>query len=138
MEIQQHDSVVVEATVISAGLRQAQGEEEVSHEGEEGARGRVRLPSLPPLYIESLGGAGPRRSNLQGGRRPRGWLAPQAKWGAPTPRVSNPRRKGRPKEGAPAHQGLVPLPLQPMGPSGIGGPTRWTPGTLPVVPVQYR
>ena len=33
---------------------------------------------------------------------------------------------------------LVPLPLQPMGPSGIGGPTRWTPGTLPVVPVQYR
>ena len=25
-----------------------------------------------------------------------------------------------------------------MGPSGMGGPTRWTPGTLPVVPVQYR
>ena len=24
------------------------------------------------------------------------------------------------------------------GPSGMGGPTRWTPGTLPVVPVQYR
>ena len=21
---------------------------------------------------------------------------------------------------------------------GVGGPTRWTPGTLPVVPVQYR
>ena len=40
--------------------------------------------------------------------------------------------------GAPAHQGLVPLPVQPMGPSEIGGPTRWTPGTLPVVPVQYR
>ena len=40
--------------------------------------------------------------------------------------------------GAPAHQGLVPLPLQPMGPSGIGGPTRWTPGTLPVVPIQYQ
>ena len=40
--------------------------------------------------------------------------------------------------GTPAHQGLVTPPLQPMGPSGIGGPTRWTPGTLPVVPVQYR
>ena len=40
--------------------------------------------------------------------------------------------------GAPAHFGLDPFPLQPMGPSGIGGPTRWTPGTLPVVPVQYR
>ena len=25
-----------------------------------------------------------------------------------------------------------------MGPSEIGGPTRWTPGTLPVVPVEYR
>ena len=25
-----------------------------------------------------------------------------------------------------------------MGPSGMGGPTRWTPGTLPVVPVQYQ
>ena len=35
-------------------------------------------------------------------------------------------------------QGPVPFPIQPMGPSGIGGPTRWTPGTLPVVPVQYR
>ena len=40
--------------------------------------------------------------------------------------------------GAPAHFGLDPFPLQPMGPSGIGGPTRWTPGTLQVVPVQYR
>ena len=25
-----------------------------------------------------------------------------------------------------------------MGPSGMGGPTWWTPGTLPVVPVHYR
>ena len=24
-----------------------------------------------------------------------------------------------------------------MGPSRMGGPTRWTPGTFPVVPVQY-
>ena len=39
MEIQQHDGVVVEATVISAGLRQAQREGEVSREGEGGARG---------------------------------------------------------------------------------------------------
>ena len=39
MEIQQHNSVVVEATAISAGLRQAQGEGEVSREGEGGARG---------------------------------------------------------------------------------------------------
>ena len=39
MKIQQHDGVVVEATVISAGLRQAQQEGEVSREGEGGARG---------------------------------------------------------------------------------------------------
>ena len=38
MKIQQHDGVVVEATVISAGLRQAQGEGGVSQEGEGGAR----------------------------------------------------------------------------------------------------
>ena len=39
MEIQQHDGVVVEAAAISAGLRQAQREGEVSREGEGGARG---------------------------------------------------------------------------------------------------
>ena len=39
MEIQQHNGVVVEASVISAGLRQAQREGEVSREGEGGARG---------------------------------------------------------------------------------------------------
>ena len=38
MEIQQHDGVVVEATMISTGLRQAQGDGGVSREGEEGAR----------------------------------------------------------------------------------------------------
>ena len=39
MKIQQHDGVVVEATVISARLRQAQGEGGVSREGEGGVRG---------------------------------------------------------------------------------------------------
>ena len=39
MEIQQHDGVVVETTAISAGLRQAQEEGEVSREGEGGTRG---------------------------------------------------------------------------------------------------
>ena len=38
------------------------------------------------------------------------------------------RRKGQPKGGAPAHKGLVPLPLQPMGPSGIGAPPDGPPG----------
>ena len=39
MEIQQHDGVVVEAMVISAGLCQAQGEAAVSREGEGEAKG---------------------------------------------------------------------------------------------------
>ena len=139
MEIQQHNGVVVEVAVISAGLRQAQREGEVSREGEGGARGLGAAALPPPSLYRAPGGAPALGDPIsKGGRRPRGWLAPQAKWGAPTPRVSNPRRRGRPKGGAPAHQGLVPLPLQPMGPSGIGGPTRWTPETLPVVPVQYR
>ena len=97
--------------------------------------GCAALP-LPSLY-RGPGGRRPPRDPISRGR-PKGGLAPQVRWGSPTPRVSNPRRKGRPKGGAPAHQGLVPFPLQPMGPSGTGGPTRWTPGTLPVVPVQYR
>ena len=39
MKMQQHDGVVVEVAVISAGLRQAQREGEVSRKGEGGARG---------------------------------------------------------------------------------------------------
>ena len=105
MKIQQHDGVVVEATVISAGLRQALGDGGVSREGEGEARG-LGAAAVPPPTIYRVprgGGAGPRRSNLLGGRRPRGCLARQGKGGAPTPRVSNPRRRGRPKGGAPAH-----------------------------------
>ena len=51
MEIQQHDGVVVEATGISAGLRQAQREGEVSREGEGGARGLGAAALRPPLFI---------------------------------------------------------------------------------------
>ena len=57
MEIQQHDGVVVEAAVISAGLRQAQREGEVLR-GERGAPGtRVRLPSLPSSLYRGPWGA---------------------------------------------------------------------------------
>ena len=49
MEIQQHDGVVVDAAAISAGLRQAQREGEVSREGEGGARA-YGAATLPPLH----------------------------------------------------------------------------------------
>ena len=51
MEIQQHDGVVVEVAGISAGLRQAQREGEVSREGEGGARGLGCCCPSSPLYI---------------------------------------------------------------------------------------
>ena len=51
MEIQQHDGVVVEVAGISAGLRQAQREGEVSWEGEGGARGCGAAALPPPSYI---------------------------------------------------------------------------------------
>ena len=104
----------------------------------------VRLPSPHPSIYRGKGEGGrPPRTHLGGVRRPRGEgervACPPSQGGAPS-RVPplNPRRKG-PREGVrPAHQGLAPCPTQPMWPPGRGGPSRWTPGTLPVAPVQYR
>ena len=59
MEIQQHDSVVVEAAAISAGLRQALRKGEVLQREREAPGTWVRLPSLPPLYIGPLRGRRP-------------------------------------------------------------------------------
>ena len=95
--------------------------------------------ALLPLYIGPLGGAPALGAEIsKGGGGQGGGLPPKASGGAPHPRVSNPRHRGA--QGG-AHQptrGWFPSPLQPMGPPGIGVPSRWTPGTLPVVPVQYR
>ena len=59
MKIQQHDGVVVEATVILAGLRQVQGDGGVSREVEGEARG-LGAAALPPPTIY----------RVPGGRRP--------------------------------------------------------------------
>ena len=139
MKIQQHDGVVVDAAGIPAGLRQASARGRGVARGKGGAKckGAAALPP-PSLYRAPRGALAQGDGISWGGGGQGGALPPKASGGAPSPRVPNPRRRGGPRGGAPAHQGLVPLPLQPMGPSGIGGPTRWTPGTLPVVPVQYR
>ena len=50
MKIQQHDGVVVEATVISAGLRQAQREGDVLRREREAPGAGVRSPPSP-LFI---------------------------------------------------------------------------------------
>ena len=85
-EIQQHDGVVVEVAGFRQGFAERCGRREMCHGREREAPGAVvRLPSLPALYIGSLGGSRPWEIPSLGGRRPRGWLAPQAKGGAPHP-----------------------------------------------------
>ena len=90
MKIQQHDGVVVEATVISTGLRQALGDGGVSREGEGEARGLGAAALPPPTIYRTPGGAPALGEQIsKGGRRPRGkgggFPPPQAKWGAPHP-----------------------------------------------------
>ena len=60
MEIQQHDGVVVEVARFQQGFAKRCGRREMCHGREREAPGlRVRLPSLPPLYIGPLGGRRP-------------------------------------------------------------------------------
>ena len=92
-------------------------------------------PTPPSLYRDPRGAPALEMGSPKGGGGQGGGVPPKASGGAPHPRGSNPRCRGGPRGGAPAHQGLVPSPFQPTGPSRIGGPTRWTLGTLPVVPV---
>ena len=79
MEIQQHDGVVVDVAGSRQGFAKLLREGEVLQGEREAPGAVVLLPSLPPLYI------GPLEIPSEGGRRPRGWLALQAKWGAPHP-----------------------------------------------------
>ena len=90
MEIQQHDGVVVEAAGISAGLRQAQREGEVSREGEGGARGLGAAALPPPSLYRGPGGRRPPEIPSQGGAAAKGELAPQVRWGAPHPQGFQP------------------------------------------------
>ena len=97
-------------------------------------------PPTPHIYIGARErGAGPLRSNLRRGRRPGGLPCPPRQGGRlPLGFPQTLRRMGLGGEGAQPTKGLVPLHIQPIGPSGAGGPSRWTPGTPPMVPVQYR
>ena len=107
----------------------------------------LAAPKSSSIYRGEGGGAPPLGFPPQGVRQPQSHLRVAAKGGeggnlppklggsTPSP---NPRRLGPLWGGAPAHLGLVPSHTWPMHPSGAGGPTWWTPGTLPVVPVRYR
>ena len=114
--------------------------------GREAPRLRVRLPLPPPLlYIGPQGGVGPGDPISQGGGGQGGWSAPQGKWCAPPPRVSNPRRRGAqgghtsplvagspPTSAHGALQNRWPHPVDPRDPSGGPGTIPGDPETFPM------
>ena len=103
MKIQQHDGVVVDAAGSRQGFAKRKRGGEVLRREREAPRAKMRLPSLPPLYIGALGGPALGRW-ISKGAVAKGWLPPQAKWGAPPPLgFPNPRRRGGPRWGTPAH-----------------------------------
>ena len=97
MEIQQHDGVVVEVAAISVGLRQAQREGKVVRREREAPETWCACPPFPPLYIGPLGGVAALGDGISKGAAAKGDLPPKPSGGAPTPRVSNPRRRGGPR-----------------------------------------
>ena len=117
MKIQQHDNVVVEVAGISAGLRQAQREGEVLWGEREAPGAWVRSPPSP-LYIGALGGAGPKRSHLKGGRRPRGDLPPKSGGAPPPPGFPTLGAGGGPRGAHQTTRGWFPSHFSPWGPPG--------------------
>ena len=103
MEIQQHDGVVVEVAGSRQGFAKLLREGEVLQGRREAPRAVVLLPSLPPTIYRPPGGAPALDPIYRGGGGQGGNMPPKASGAPPTPRVSNPRRRGRPKGGAPAH-----------------------------------
>ena len=120
----------------------------------EAPKAKVRSPPSPPLYIGGpRGGAGPRRSNLLGGRRPREEsLLPKAPRRCLPPLglfpSLNPRRMGllglvplaHIGQGAPptahvAPRGRWPHPVDPRDPSGGPGTILVTPKLVPMAEI---
>ena len=85
MKIQHHDVMVVDAAGSQQGFAKRKRGGEVLQREREAPRAKVRLPCLPPLYIGALGGAPALGRWISKGAAAKGWLPPQAKWGAPPP-----------------------------------------------------
>ena len=133
MEIQQHDGLVVEATVFSAGLRRASVRGRGVAGEREAPRLEVRLPSLPPPLYRPPGGAALEMGSPKGAAAKAGGVPPKANGGAPHPRVCNPRRRGAqggrtspPGAGSPPHFSPWGPPGWVAPPGGPPGPIRWS------------
>ena len=145
MEIQQHDDVVVEVAGSRQGFAKRKREGEVLQGRGRRQRARVQQPSLPPIYRHPGGGAPALEPIYKGGRRPGGnFLPPKSSGAPPTPRVSNPRRRGRPMGGRPSPLGAGSLPTSAHGALR----DRWPhpvdprdpscgPGTIPSTPEKF-
>ena len=85
MKIQQHDGVVTDAGVTTAGLHRSTARGRgVAGEREAPRLKGVAAPPSPPLYRPPRGHASPRRWDLLGGAAAKGGVAPKAS-GAPHP-----------------------------------------------------
>ena len=107
MDIQQHDGVVVDVAGSRQGFAKLLREGEVLQGEREAPGAVVLLPSLPPLYIGTSGGApalGDQISKGGGGQGGRGVASPPSQVGRPPP-LGFPTlgAGGGPRGGAPAH-----------------------------------
>ena len=120
MEIQQHDGVVVDVAGLRQGFAKRKREGEVLQGEREAPRARVQQPSLPPLYRPPGGGRRPWNPSAWGAaaKGEGGGFPPKPSGAPPTPRVSNPRRRGRPKGAPQPTRGWFPSHFSPWGPPG--------------------
>ena len=119
MKIQQHDGVVVDAAGIPAGLRQASAGGRGVARGKGGAKckGAAALPP-PSLYRVPRGAPALEIQSPKGAAAKRGGVPLKASGAPPTPRVSNPRRKGGPWGVHQPTRGWFPSHFSPWGPPG--------------------
>ena len=118
MEIQQHGGVVVDVAGSRQGFAKLLREGEVLQGEREAPGAVVLLPSLPPLYIGPLGGRRAWIPSTRGAAAKGGNLPPKPGGAPPTPRVSNPRRRGRPMGAHQPTRGWFPSHFSPWGPPG--------------------
>ena len=121
MKIQQHDGVVVDAGRHSSRASPSTGRGRCVT----GGRGRGQglgcgCPRSPTIYrVPRRGGGAPALGDpISKGGGQGGGLPPKPSGAPPTPRVSNPRRRGGPRGAHQPTRGWFPSHFSPWGPPG--------------------